>query len=658
MQRRFNAHIHVAGLCLVNFDLDEDRMRSLSSKRPAVAKGATAFLVNTEGMGCLHRHAARLTFTAAAATALEPGVELIASPDGEEVVSLDIAKKYVRIQWPWPQSETLGRHELRWLEDELDRPTRPLHPSEDDRLDWALQMSDIGMSWFEPDRACSIVELPAGLWCCTGAFRRRGVPGLQAPEYILKNNPFNTRVLAREFRLEAEGLRTGPIVEVFDLETGKLERKFALTPGEDDCLSMGLSNLPEKQSPPDMSHVTMYDLLQSPEKREDLIAPAPKDDLATQGQHHPCHGVLGFQTLDLSAHLKPVVGDGRCPDHLHWIGADCASDDPGEGVHVAIFDTGVGVLEGLARQHFPSGSVRWLRDKGLENPTRYDPHGHGTAMAGIVAARSRRHGNVIGDGVVGVAPGAALVSVGVATAEGALQPGALLAGVDALGEDGAPHVVLLPFDSTVWATLTMLLHANGDQKVGAEDLEGFLMSRVVDLGGMETEREDTQARGGTRGPLDEVERVLALVSEFTEVVERLEKCPFDNTLVVIPAGDGIAGGADLDRLKLPWIQTHCRRFLVAATRNYDGAKTERLPSSNYGDEVVELAAPGRAIPTLSPMAPVSVSGTSAAAAIVAGCAARVWRTAGDDAAATKRCLLSQAQHIAGLEVVNGFVMLP
>lgn len=77
----------------------------------------------------------------------------------------------------------------------------------------------------------------------------------------------------------------------------------------------------------------------------------------------------------------------------------------GAGVTVAIVDSGVDATRPQLGQAFAPGSRSLVTD-GERPDGLSDPHGHGTAIAGIIAARPAES-----SGVVGVAPNATIVSV-------------------------------------------------------------------------------------------------------------------------------------------------------------------------------------------------------------------------------------------------------
>jgi serine protease AprX len=94
----------------------------------------------------------------------------------------------------------------------------------------------------------------------------------------------------------------------------------------------------------------------------------------------------------------------------------------GQGVDVALIDTGVSPVNGLDA----SGKVVYGPDLSFEsqapNLTNLDTNGHGTFMAGLIAAKSADYR--------GMAPGARIVSVKVGVADGGTDVSQVIAAID------------------------------------------------------------------------------------------------------------------------------------------------------------------------------------------------------------------------------------
>jgi subtilisin family serine protease len=129
---------------------------------------------------------------------------------------------------------------------------------------------------------------------------------------------------------------------------------------------------------------------------------------------------VSYEPLDQAYAVVPV-GPQRTPHGVLRVGADVASVHAGDGrgavgLGVAVLDTGVGPHSDLNVK----GGVDCI-----DHRSYADPNGHGTHVAGTIAAKDD------GDGVVGVAPGAPVYAVRVlppSGTSGALSQ--LLCGLD------------------------------------------------------------------------------------------------------------------------------------------------------------------------------------------------------------------------------------
>ena len=173
----------------------------------------------------------------------------------------------------------------------------------------------------------------------------------------------------------------------------------------------------------------------------------------------------------------------------------------GKGVDVALIDTGVAPVQGLTAP----GKVINGPDLSFESQAadrRYvDNNGHGTHMAGIIAANDlggSRSGIAGPSDVEGVAPGARLVNVKVGDGNGVTDVSQVLAAIDwvvqhAHDPDGAPgglniRVLNLSYgtDSTQSAAIDPLAHAaevawrSGIVVVAAAGNDGTTTGRLAD----------------------------------------------------------------------------------------------------------------------------------------------------------------------------------
>jgi serine protease AprX len=94
----------------------------------------------------------------------------------------------------------------------------------------------------------------------------------------------------------------------------------------------------------------------------------------------------------------------------------------GAGVDVAVIDSGVSPVAGLDGPHKVVHGPDLSVESQAPNLTHLDTFGHGTFMAGLIA------GN--GDGYVGIAPGARIISLKVASADGGTDVSQVIAAID------------------------------------------------------------------------------------------------------------------------------------------------------------------------------------------------------------------------------------
>ncbi len=106
----------------------------------------------------------------------------------------------------------------------------------------------------------------------------------------------------------------------------------------------------------------------------------------------------------------------------------------GQGVDVALIDTGVSPVQGLNNP----GQVVYGPDLSLEsqapNLTNLDTNGHGTFMAGLIAGHdpgvAQPYSSAPASSYLGVAPDARIVSLKVATADGEVDVSQVIAAID------------------------------------------------------------------------------------------------------------------------------------------------------------------------------------------------------------------------------------
>jgi serine protease AprX len=100
----------------------------------------------------------------------------------------------------------------------------------------------------------------------------------------------------------------------------------------------------------------------------------------------------------------------------------------GAGVGVALIDSGVSPVKGLAGAGKVINGPDLSFESQASNLRHLDTFGHGTHMAGIIAGQDPTAGT--GTRFAGVAPGAHIVSVKVASADGASDVSQVIAGID------------------------------------------------------------------------------------------------------------------------------------------------------------------------------------------------------------------------------------
>ncbi|MBC7375546.1 MAG: S8 family serine peptidase, partial [Frankiales bacterium] len=135
------------------------------------------------------------------------------------------------------------------------------------------------------------------------------------------------------------------------------------------------------------------------------------------------HGVRGVAP-DTALELAGGPSFGEPVEAAEGLGGQAGQAGAGRGVRVAVVDTGVSDTTALDRS---SGRLVDAFDVGGAAAPYTDGYGHGTFMASILAG-----GPVAGSGghPVGVAPGATVLVVRVAGADGGTSLSQVLAGLD------------------------------------------------------------------------------------------------------------------------------------------------------------------------------------------------------------------------------------
>ena len=105
----------------------------------------------------------------------------------------------------------------------------------------------------------------------------------------------------------------------------------------------------------------------------------------------------------------------------------------GQGVDVALIDSGVAPVDGLAMQVINGPDLSF--DSQAANLADVDTYGHGTHMAGLIAGRDSsippgKEDEQVDNRFVGAAPGARIVSLKVAASDGATDVSQVIAAID------------------------------------------------------------------------------------------------------------------------------------------------------------------------------------------------------------------------------------
>lgn len=209
-------------------------------------------------------------------------------------------------------------------------------------------------------------------------------------------------------------------------------------------------------------------------------------------------------------------------DVARAIGADRlhASGVTGRGIGVALVDSGVVPVDGLRSGNIVNGPDLSLESQ-LPELRYLDTFGHGTHLAGIIAGNDRA------TGFRGIAPGATLTSVKVATADGAVDVSQVIAGIDwvvkhrnddparpirvlnlAYGTDSVQSPQVDPLAHAVenaWRAGIVVVAAAGNGGADAPSLTNpatdpyVLAIGSVDLGGTGQKRDDLVSAFSSRG---------------------------------------------------------------------------------------------------------------------------------------------------------------
>lgn len=140
--------------------------------------------------------------------------------------------------------------------------------------------------------------------------------------------------------------------------------------------------------------------------------------------------------LDVGALTRNGYGENW---FLRMIQADQLHDQglSGKGVKIAIIDTGID----LSHPEFKGLTVEWA-DLVNHRSEAYDDHGHGTHVAGIIAAQGTFGTVFSGFRLRGIAPGASLLIIKAMDATGNGQEATVAQGINTAVTNGADIIVL------------------------------------------------------------------------------------------------------------------------------------------------------------------------------------------------------------------------
>jgi serine protease AprX len=150
------------------------------------------------------------------------------------------------------------------------------------------------------------------------------------------------------------------------------------------------------------------------------LAGAPAAHADAGGQHQWM--VVGPTTTSTTTNTPLDLADTE-----QVIGADAswAQGDTGQGIDVAVLDSGVTPVQGLNTPNKVIYGPDLSFDSQDPSTAYLDGFGHGTAMAGLIAGNDGTPG-----GFEGVAPDARIVSVKVGASNGAVDVSQIIAGID------------------------------------------------------------------------------------------------------------------------------------------------------------------------------------------------------------------------------------
>nr|WP_228507442.1 S8 family serine peptidase [Frigoribacterium sp. VKM Ac-2530] len=302
------------------------------------------------------------------------------------------------------------------------------------------------------------------------------------------------------------------------------------------------------------------------------------------------------------------------------IGAPEAREvEAGDGIVVGVLDSGIDVAHpDLAGQVDASRSVGCTVN-GLPDtaPAAWVPttNDHGTHVAGTIAAADN------GLGIVGVAPGATLASVKVVGDAGFIYPEYALCGFMWAAEKGF-DVTNNSYYVDPWE---FWCSTEADQAPALESV-----TRAVEL---------SEQQG--------VLNVAAAGNSDYDLADKTTSDSSPNDTTAIKDRDVSQGCSDIPA-EIPGVVT-----VASVAQQVDGSIV-KAPSSNYGEGVIDVAAPGEGIVSTVPGGYGLKGGTSMASPHVAGVAALLAATHPEASPTELQALLEQqATPVAGAGALTG-----
>ena len=170
--------------------------------------------------------------------------------------------------------------------------------------------------------------------------------------------------------------------------------------------------------------------LQRRQAREQLLLKSDFDMLKARASSYLADGASSLTPLE--NYYNPATDQGSLYNVAKGLGIG-ANSPTGQGVKVALIDTGVIDVDGLAQSNITIGPDFSFED--MNDPTRgHDTNGHGTHMAGIIVGRDNAwvDGNKTrtADRFLGMAPDAELISIKAGTADGSTDVSQVIAGIN------------------------------------------------------------------------------------------------------------------------------------------------------------------------------------------------------------------------------------